>query len=119
MPVEAPRLDFPILLSKLPQADSPMGSTISWDFGTHQVGDIRDLLVDLLMQQDIKAMAAFIVSALSREIHDIKQQIDTMEGRVATLESSTSTVDTRLEALEVNQAAYRRHLIFIQLKIDV
>lgn len=64
-------------------------------------------------------MAAFIVSSLSREIHDIKQQIDTVERRVATLESSTSTVNTRLEALEANRAMYRRHLIVIQLKIHV
>lgn len=94
-----------------------MDSSISRASGTQQEGDIRDLLEKLPTRQDIQAMAASIVSALSREIQNIKQQMDTVKEQVATLESSTSTVDTRLAALETHQATYRHHLIDIQLKI--
>lgn len=53
-----------------------------------------DLIADLPTWQDIQAMAASIVSALFRELHDIKQQVDMVEEQVATLETSKTTVDT-------------------------
>lgn len=63
-------------------------------------------------------MATSIVSALSRELHDLCQQVDTVEERVTILESSTTTTDARITALEKEQRAYRCHLVEVQVRLD-
>lgn len=59
-------------------------------------------------------MAASTVNVLTWELHDLRQQVDTVEERVVVLESSTTT-DGRITTLETEHQAFRRHLVEVQL----
>lgn len=60
-------------------------------------------------------MAASIVTALTRELHDLHQQVDTVEERVTDLESSKSATDTCITTLELEQQTF---LVEVQLRLD-
>lgn len=104
----------PILSPELPQADSRW----TQELGSHAGDTIRELLADIHTKQDLQVMAASIVNALSHDLHDLRQQVDSVEEWVNDLETSANSTDSRLAALEVDQQAFRRHLIDIQLRLD-
>lgn len=56
-------------------------------------------------------MAISIVNMLSKELHDIRKQVE----RVTDLETASNSTDTLLFALEADQQALRHHLIDVQL----
>lgn len=76
------------------------------------------LVVDLPTKQDLHAMAASIVNALTWELHDLPQQVDTVEERVTVLESSTTTTDAHITTLEAEHQAFHHHLVEVQLRLD-
>lgn len=47
------------------------------------------IIAELTTKQDPQAMATSIDIALTRELHDLSQQVDAVEERVTDLESST------------------------------
>lgn len=63
-------------------------------------------------------MAASIVNALSRELHALRQQVDTVKERVLELESSTNSADARLSTLETEHWSFRRYLIDVHMRLD-
>lgn len=62
-------------------------------------------------------MAASIVNALMRELHDFRQQVDTLEESVVVLESSTTT-NACITTLETEHQAFHCHLVEVQLQLD-
>lgn len=66
-------------------------------------------------KQDLNAMAASIVNALTRGLHDL--QVDTMEERVTVIESSNATTNAHITSLETEHRAFRRHLVDVQLRL--
>lgn len=56
-------------------------------------------------------MAASIVHALTRELHDLHQQVDTVEERVTDLELTTTATEPHITTLEMEHQVIRRHLV--------
>lgn len=85
--------------------------------GNHSEGSLRDIVAYLTTKQDLQAMETSIVIALTRELHDLRQQVDTVEERLVVLESSTTT-DARITTLEMEHQAFCCHLVEVQLRLD-
>lgn len=66
----------------------------------------KDIIALLPTKRDIAESAASIVSTLSREIHDLKQRIDTVDSRVTVVETSSGVLESRMAALEETQNNY-------------
>lgn len=74
---------------------------------SHHESNLREIIGDLPSKQDIHAMAKSIVVAKSIvEIHVPCQLIDSVDERVATLESSSSATDAWLSVLAVAQMEF-------------
>lgn len=56
----------------------------------------REIVAALPTKEDLQAMATSIVNILTRELHELRQQVDTVKERVTELESSTTSTDARL-----------------------
>lgn len=110
--------DLPSLIDR-PLSRTPTRSqTLSTQKGQAAAqGSLWDLVADLPTKQDLQVMAASIVNALTRELHDLRQQVDTVE-RVMVLESSTTATDAHITTLETEHQAFRRHLVEVQLRLE-
>lgn len=102
----------------IPSTDTQPSCGHAGETGSNAEGSFRDIVAGLPTRQDLQEMAASIVNALSRELHDLRQQVDTVEERVTVLKSSTSTSDARIASMEQEQRGFCRHLVEIQLKLD-
>lgn len=82
-------------MSQLPQRTETQGqpSVDTW----------RDIIALLPTKQDIAESAATIMSTLSREIHNLKQRIDTVDSRVTMVESASDAIESRMVAFEETQ----------------
>lgn len=83
--------DFPPLPHRVPSpivspasitADTPLPPDYAGDLSGLVEGSLRDIVSGLPTKQDLNAMATSIVNALTRELHDLKQQVDVVEERV-------------------------------------
>lgn len=120
-PSQAPQNDrahSPLMSPASPNLEQHLSPTYGGGTDSSTEGGLRDIVAGLPSKQDLQEMAASIVSALSRELHDLRQQVDTVEERVTVLESSSSTTDTRIASLEAGQQAIRRQLVEVQLRLD-
>ncbi|PIO28748.1 hypothetical protein AB205_0221580 [Aquarana catesbeiana] len=117
-PASDDRSASPILSPVILITDTQSSCSHTRETGGNMEGSLRDILSGLPTRQDLQEMAASIVNALSRELHDLRQQVDTVDERVTVLESSASTSDARIAAMEQEQRGFRRHLVDIQLKLD-
>lgn len=118
LPSLASRPISPILSPAIPHSDLQPDSEHTGGSGGHSEGSLQDIVVDLPTKQDLHAMAASIVNALTRELHDLPQQVDTVEERVTVLESSTTTTDAHITTLETEHQAFHRHFVEVQLRLD-
>lgn len=119
--------DFPPLPHRVPSpivspasitADTPLPPDYAGDLSGLVEGSLRDIVSGLPTKQDLNAMATSIVNALTRELHDLKQQVDVVEERVTAIETSQTNTETRLSTLESEYGAFRRHLVDVQLRLD-
>lgn len=67
-----------------------MDSRQTKELDAHAGNTIRELLADIPTKQDLQAVVTSIVNALSHELHDLWQQMDSLEERVTDLETSAN-----------------------------
>lgn len=72
-------------------------------------------MADFPTKQDLQDMASSIVHALSKELHELRKQVDTVGERMTDIESASTSTVTWLTALEADQQAFRCHLTDVQL----
>lgn len=117
----SPQVDIPlspILSPAILHSDPQLGSALTGGMDEFGEGSLWEIVAGLPTIQDLQVMATSIVNALSRELHDLRQKVDTVEERVTVLETSTTTVDARISNLETEHWAFRRHLVEVQLRLD-
>lgn len=115
------RPDSPILSPEIPGIDScsfAQSVQTASTQGPALPEGWKELIALLPTKKDISDSAATIVNTLSKEIHDLKQRIDTVDSRVCEVETSTSLLESRMSAMEKVHVDYKKRLILMQLSID-
>lgn len=87
-------------ISRDPRADSPSAPLAASSQEPPSAAAWKDIISLIPTKQDISEMSASIVSMLSREIHDLKQQIDNVDSWVSAVETSSKVMESRVVALE-------------------
>lgn len=99
------------------QADS-QESSITPEGNRSPSGDWKELLALIPTKEDMKDIAATIVSNLAQEINAIKIQVDQAYIKVGTVTEVQAKTDSRVLELENAQALLQKQIMVLQLQQD-
>lgn len=112
------RPDSPILTPVFLLVESPIRTADTHGTDGRTEVTIQEIMADFPTKHDLQAMATSIVNALSKDLQDIRKQVDTVEEWVTDLEEASTSTDTRLTALEADQQVLPHQFIDVQLRLD-